>query len=101
MNKFLIFIAAFLLTALFSNGQTTAGSQTIGLNLGFSAGKTNESPGAQQTGDGSSFIEHNNDFSCGPVYSLFIANDLDIGVALNFVTVSQKTTDNNFGNPLN
>ncbi|MDR3697262.1 hypothetical protein [Mucilaginibacter sp.] len=100
MNKLLIFIAAFLLTIQFSNAQTEKGSQTLGFNLGFGSGKSNESPGAQQTGDGSSFDLHNSNFSFGPAYSYFIANGLDLGAAFNFTSTKQTSPDNNFGYPL-
>ncbi|MBB3059039.1 hypothetical protein [Mucilaginibacter gotjawali] len=101
MNKILILITAFLLTIQFSNAQTEKGSQTLGFNFGFGVGKTNESPGAQQTGDGSPFVLRNNNFTFGPLYSYFIANGIDISLALNFASISQTTSDNNFGYPVN
>jgi len=100
MNKFLILVAAFLLTALFSNAQTSAGSQTLGLNLGFGTGKSTEIPGVQEAGIGSPFIEHNNNFNFGPAYSYFISNGLDIGGAVNFLSNRETNTENNFGYPL-
>jgi hypothetical protein len=100
MNKLLILITAFLLTIQFSNAQTSAGTQTLGFNLGFGSGKTNEIPGIQETGIGSSFVEHYNNFSFGPACSYFIADGIDIGVDLNFMSNTETNSDNNFGYPL-
>ena len=100
MNKLLILIAAFFLATQFSNAQTGKGSQTLGFNLGFSAGKTNEIPGIQETNIGSSFVERDNNFNFGPAYSYFIANGIDVGVNLSLMSNTETNSDNNFGYPL-
>jgi len=100
MNKFLILIAAFLFSIQFSNAQTSAGSQTVGFNLGFGSAKSTETPGPQQAGIGSAFIERNHSFNFGPAYSYFIANDLDIGAAIDLMSVTETNEPNNFGYPL-
>ncbi|WP_295675997.1 hypothetical protein [uncultured Mucilaginibacter sp.] len=100
MNKLLILIAVFLLTIQFSNAQTEKGNQTLGFNFGFNTGKATEIPGPQSASLGSTFVEKNNYFSLGPNYSYFIANNLDLSVALDFMSNKETNSDNNFGYPL-
>jgi len=100
MNKLLILIAAFLLIIQFSNAQTSAGTQTLGVNLGFSFSKTNEMPNTQNAATGSPFIEKYTTLSFGPSYSYFIANDLDLGASLGIASDLETNSDNNFGYPL-
>jgi hypothetical protein len=49
---------------------------------------------------GSSFIERDHNFNFGPAYSYFIADNIDIGVALNFTSITETNSPNDFGSPL-
>jgi len=78
MNKFLILIAAFLLTIQFSNAQTTAGTQNLGFNLGYYSTKANNlfvNPGYSTE----TYVNRTTDFNIGPSYAWFVADNLDIG----------------------
>lgn len=99
MNKLLILIAAFLMIIQFSNAQTEKGSQTLGFNFGFNSSKINEIPVGQDAANGSSFVTRYDNFNFGPSYSFFTANGVDAGIMLNFMSITQTASANNFGSP--
>lgn len=79
MKKALLLIAVVFLTTLISQAQTEKGSQTLGLNLGFSYSKGNTF-----VTDPNSFgyyrgTNQTTNFNIGPTYSYFIADKTDIG----------------------
>src|ERR1700741_1251077 len=85
MNKFLILIAAFVLTIQFSNAQTTAGTQNLGFSLSYYSTKANYqfvNPGYSTE----TYVNRTTDFSIGPSYAYFIANNLDVGGILSYST---------------
>lgn len=92
MKKILFLIAAFLLAFQISKAQTEKGSQTLGLDLGFSHASSNNSYTAQ----GSTVVSSNErtSFLIGPGYSYFIADKLDIGTRLYYATGNQSNDGN-------
>jgi hypothetical protein len=86
MKKFLIAIAVFLSAYQLSNAQTEKGTQTLGLNLGFSY--NNSSDYTINIGDNSisTLNTKTTTFSIGPNYSYFIQNNLEIGGSLSYST---------------
>jgi len=100
MNKFLALMVAFLFAAAFSNAQTTTGSQTLGVSFGIQESKATNMPAGQNTTVGPAFNGKVNNYSFGPSYSFFVANNLDLGVALTFSSLTQTDDNNNFGYPL-
>jgi hypothetical protein len=100
MNKRFILIAVFLLIIKFSNAQTSAGSQTLGLYLGFSSNTYTNIPVGADAANGPAFTGKNSNFSFGPSYSYFVANDLDIGASIGLGSSTETNADNNFGYPL-
>lgn len=73
MNKLLIFFAAMLLTCNLVNAQTEKGTQTLGADLTLA---TNHSNSASLSGESSSYTN----FTIGPSYSYFVANNWDVAV---------------------
>jgi hypothetical protein len=92
MKKVLILITAIVFAYQVSNAQTEKGSQTLGINFGFSSSNSNDytiNPGNNAT---STLTTSINSFNIGPTYSYFIANNLDIGASLSYSTSSTTNT---------
>jgi len=94
MNKILILIPAFLLTIQFTNAQTNAGTQNAGLNLGISSNKTSNFDVNPFDNSTESYVNRINNFSAGPAYSFFIANQVDIGAALTYTSFTFSNSGN-------
>jgi hypothetical protein len=95
MNKFLILFAALVCAFQFSNAQTEKGNQTLGLNISV-----------QHTQYSDIFIDNTNvvgattttrytNFTFGPLYSYFIANNVDVGAAFFINTYTASTGGQN------
>ena len=84
MKKLFLLTAVLLLVFKFSNAQTSQGNQNLGANLGlFYSDNTNYQ--VQPYNQTAAFVHTKiKDFSAGPAYSYFVANNLDIAVALSF-----------------
>lgn len=84
MKRSLILIPAFLFLVQISKAQTEKGSQTLGVNLTFSY--YNQSGVSANPYDNSLSAQSTKYtmFSVGPVYSYFIADNLDMGATLNY-----------------
>ncbi|WP_295710944.1 hypothetical protein [Mucilaginibacter sp.] len=94
MKKILLLIPAFLLAFQISKAQTEKGSQTLGLDLGFSHASSNNSfitPGSTAV---SNLNGKRTSFLIGPNYSYFIADKLDIGTNLYYATGNQTNGSN-------
>ncbi|MFI5141508.1 MAG: hypothetical protein ACHQII_04045 [Bacteroidia bacterium] len=89
MKKILILITAIVFAYQVSNAQTEKGSQTLGLNFGFSASNSNYYTIIPSTSPLTTSI---NSFNIGPTYSYFIANNLDIGGSLSYSSSSTTNT---------
>jgi hypothetical protein len=79
MKKSFLLIAVLFLTTLISQAQTEKGSQTLGLNLGFSYSKGNTIITDQSSGGFYKGTNETTNFNIGPAYSYFIAGKTDIG----------------------
>lgn len=79
MKKALLLITVLFLTALISHAQTEKGSQTLGLNLGFSYSKGNTFVTDPNSGGYYRGTNQTTNFNIGPAYSYFIADKTDIG----------------------
>lgn len=92
MKKILFLIPAFLLAFQISKAQTEKGSQTLGLDLGFSHSSSDNSYTAQ----GGTVVSSSKltSFLIGPGYSYFIADKLDIGARLLYTTGNQSNGGN-------
>ena len=100
MNKFLILIAAFVLTIQFSNAQTTAGTQNLGFYVSYLSTKTNNlsiDPGYPTV----TYVNRAADLSVGPSYSYFIVNNLDIGGILSYSSYTNSNSGGNSVSPEN
>ena len=89
MKKILLLIPAFLLAFQISKAQTEKGSQTLGLDLGFSHASADNSyiaPGGTAV---SNLNNKRTSFVIGPNYSYFIADKLDLGTNLFYGTGNQ------------
>ena len=84
MKKTIFLIAAFVFAAAIAHAQTEKGSQTLGINLGFSYSKTSGT--SINTSDNSitDVASKYTNFNIGPSYSYFIADKLDIGADLSY-----------------
>jgi hypothetical protein len=94
MKKILLLIPAFLLAFQISKAQTEKGSQTLGLDLGFSHASSNNSyitPGGAAV---SNLDSKRTSFLIGPGYSYFIADKLDIGTNLYYARGNQTDAVN-------
>lgn len=100
MNKFLIAIAAFLLTIQFSNAQTAAGTQNLGLNLSYYSSKTNEFPVGSVNYPEVPYQNKNYLFSGGPDYSYFIASNLDIGASASYSSSTSTNSSDEYDMPV-
>lgn len=79
MKKAFLLIAVLFLTSLISYAQTEKGSQTIGLNLGFSYSKGNTVLTDPNSGGYYKGTNQTTNFNIGPTYSYFIADKIDLG----------------------
>lgn len=82
-----------LLTTTFVKAQTQKGNQLLGGNIGF--GITNQNTVNNNITNSVynySFKSKTTNYSIGPVYSYFIADNLDLGASVNYS--QQKTTYN-------
>ncbi|MFI5138537.1 MAG: hypothetical protein ACHQIM_11990 [Sphingobacteriales bacterium] len=95
MKKLLFFIAAFLFLYQFSNAQTEKGTQTLGLNLGYSSNNTNSVDINPYDNSTITLSTKTAGLNIGPNYSYFIADNLAIGAAL---FISGSATINNTAN---
>ncbi|MES2276291.1 MAG: outer membrane beta-barrel protein [Bacteroidota bacterium] len=94
MKKILIAIIALLCVSKISNAQTEKGNQTLGVNLSYSYIKSSNY--STNSGSGPATQTNNNkSFNIGPDYSYFIADNLDLGVSLQYGTNSQDNGYNN------
>jgi hypothetical protein len=84
MKKSIFFIAVFLLAAVVSQAQTEKGTQTLGLNLGFSYQKTSGVSINPYDNSSTDAGNKTTSFNIGPAYSYFIADKLDLGAALSY-----------------
>jgi hypothetical protein len=96
MKKNLIVCAVLLLAFKISHAQTEKGTQTLGLDFG--AGRSTSNQFIINTSDNSteSVGSATTNFNFGPNYSYFIADKLDIGVALNYQSLVQTYSAVNF-----
>ena len=94
MKKILLLIPAFLLAFQISKAQTEKGSQTLGLDLGYSHASSDNSYTAQGSTAVSSVSNKRTSFLIGPSYSYFIADKLDIGTRLLYATGNQTNGGN-------
>ncbi|HEY8999877.1 MAG TPA: outer membrane beta-barrel protein [Mucilaginibacter sp.] len=97
MKKALLLIAVLFLTALASYAQTEKGSQTLGVDLGFTY--LNSTGITVNPYDNSNYNSSNKStrFNIGPSYSYFIGDKLDLGTSLSY---SQNTYSYPPGNNL-
>jgi len=96
MKKQLLAVAALALTLQLANAQTEQGKQNIGLNLGFTTfSNNNNAVPTPPTGGVQNSTNKYTNLNIGPDYSYFIANNLDLGVALSYS--HQKQDDTNLG----
>lgn len=79
MKKTLLLIAVLFLTSLISYAQTEKGSQTLGLNFGFTYSKGNSLINDPNSGVYYKGTNQTTNFNIGPAYSYFIANKTDLG----------------------
>jgi hypothetical protein len=93
MKKILIAIAVFLSACQFSNAQTEKGTQTLGLNLGFSYNNSNNyTINIADNNAVTTLDTKTTSFSIGPNYSYFIQNNLEIGASLSYSTSNVTNT---------
>jgi hypothetical protein len=100
MNKFLILIAAFLLSYQFSNAQTDKGTQTLGLDLGYNYSNDNDVIVNPDVNSASTVNTRTTGFNIGPNYSYFIADKLDIGAVLSYSSSSTSYYTANTANEI-
>src|ERR1700744_4966109 len=95
MKKLIILITAILFSYQISKAQTEKGSQTLGVNLILNyynqSGVANNPYDNTLMKQGTKFTM----FSAGPVYSYFIADNLDLGASLNYSLTDNKDAYNN------
>ena len=73
-----------MLASLASHAQTEKGTQTFGLDLGFSSNKSNIFNVNPVDNSTSSVNSKTTNFNIGPDYSYFITDKLDIGTSLSY-----------------
>jgi hypothetical protein len=86
MKKLLLLIALPLFTFQISRAQTQKGSQTLGFNLGFTSSTSNETDFDSYDSTSSVAKTKTTNFSIGPNYSYFIADNLDLGASLQYMS---------------
>jgi hypothetical protein len=103
MKKVLILTAVFLFAFLASKAQTEKGTQTLGLNLGFSFNNSNDFTISPSNNSTTTLNTKNTQYHVGPTYSYFIADKLEVGGALSYsdskltyVAESYATTNDNY-----
>lgn len=84
MKKTLILFPVFLLVTIFANAQTSAGNQTLGLNLSIISQKADITLQNLSDNSFSAYTSKYTTFTIGPNYSYFISNKLDAGVGGDF-----------------
>jgi hypothetical protein len=84
MTKTILLIAAFVLAALISHAQTEKGSQTLGLNLGFTYNKSNGLYNNPNDNSSAPAGGKSTNFNVGPSYSYFVADKLDLGASISY-----------------
>jgi hypothetical protein len=93
MKKFLIAIVLFLSACQLSNAQTEKGTQTLGLNLGFSYNNSNNyTININDNNSVTTLDTKTTTFNIGPNYSYFIKNNLEIGGSLSYSTSNATNT---------
>lgn len=94
MRKILVLVIVALFAFNSTKAQTAKGDQNLGINLGFSYIENNNF--VIQPSDGSSSQQDLKitSFNAGPNYSYFIADKLDVGVALTYATSTNKYSSN-------
>lgn len=99
-------MAALIATAQFAKAQTEKGNQTLGVNLQFSHASATSSYIDPSTNAISVQDQKSNIFYIGPIYSYFIANNLDLGASVQYssnrnttgvLAGEQKQTNEGFG----
>jgi hypothetical protein len=108
MKKNFLLVAISFFVFQLAKAQTEKGSQTIGLDLGYSYHNSNETQ--INTFDNTTSVARTkiNYFSLGPNYSYFIANNLDLGASVQYSNntendypingaFGEKETTNSFG----
>jgi len=98
MKKLLFFIATFLFVYQSSQAQTAKGDQTLGIDLGFTYSKSNQYQVNPYDNSSGTSNGKTTNFSIGPNYSYFIANNLDIGASLQYSSYSSNNTADIFTN---
>ncbi|MEO6630243.1 MAG: outer membrane beta-barrel protein, partial [Mucilaginibacter sp.] len=92
MNKFLILFAALLCAYQFSNAQTEKGNQTLGFYVGLQYNQSTDNYFDNTSiGFTTSKVKTAN-FNLGPLYSYFIADNLDLGATIMLSSYSTTTS---------
>jgi hypothetical protein len=100
MKKFLILIAVLLFTYSISNAQTEKGTQTLGVNLGFTSNTSNNLSISTFDNSTTTLNSKTTNFNIGPNYSYFIADKIDIAVTLSYNSSVLNNKDNTNSYPL-
>ena len=103
MKKVLILATVFLFAFLASKAQTEKGTQTLGLNMGFSYENSNNFTIYPASTATSTLNTKTGQYNIGPTYSYFIADKIEIGGELSYsaskltyVAESYATTNDNY-----
>jgi hypothetical protein len=103
MKKILILTSVFLFAFLASKAQTEKGTQTLGLNMGFSYENSNDFTIYPASTTTSTLNTKTGQYNIGPTYSYFIADKLEIGGELSYsaskltyVSENYVTTNDNY-----
>ena len=98
MKKLVILVAVLLFASLASQAQTSKGDQTLGADLGFSYSKGNQlylDPSSGSVDNSSN--GKTTSFTISPNYSYFIADNLDLGASLDYVSYVNNANNTNPG----
>jgi len=96
MKKITILAAAFLFAAQFTKAQTEKGTQNLGVDVSYENQAQNQFNIDPSGGSTNTQNTKYTTFNAGPTYSYFIANKLDVGVALAYSYMDENNGSNSY-----